>query len=67
MKTYKIIFGKDKVPAMVFLMDGKTLTSAIKKAVKEIERMKSVFDRNNVDYSHLQNLTVLEAYPSNEN
>jgi hypothetical protein len=67
MKTYKIIFGKDKVPAMVFLMDGKTLTSAIKKAVKEIERMKAVFARNNVDSSHLQNLTVIDAYISDEN
>jgi|LakMenEpi03Aug12_release.lakeMendotaPanAssembly.Ray.scaffolds.fasta_scaffold4610644_1 hypothetical protein len=67
MKTYKIIFGKDKVPAMVFLMDGKTLTSAIKKAVKEIERMKAVFARNNVDSSHLQNLTVIDGYISDEN
>ena len=52
---------------MVFFMDGKTLTSAIKKAVKEIERMKDVFGRNNVDNSHLQNLTVIDAYISNEN
>jgi len=67
MKTYKIIFGKDNVPAMVFFMDGKTLTSAIKKAVKEIERMKDVFARNNVDSSHLQNLTVIDGYISDEN
>ena len=52
---------------MAFLVDGKTLTSAIKKAVKEIERMKDVFARNNVDNSHLQNLTVIDGYISDEN
>jgi hypothetical protein len=67
MKTYKIIFGKNNVPAMVFFFDGKTMTSAIKKAVKEIERMKAVFARNNVDSSHLQNLTVIDGYISDEN
>lgn len=61
-KTYQVIFGKeDKVPAFVMEMPASSLTAAINKSVKEIERMKKIFDRNNVDYSHLVGLRCLEG------
>lgn len=62
MKTYKITFGKeDECPSFIMEMPASSMTTAINKAVKEINRMKRIFHRNNVDYSHLVGLRCLDG------
>jgi len=63
MKTYTITFNNKETqsPVATIDMQGATLTAAINKAMRQIEKMKSVFRDTGYSDSHLCGLVVSNA------
>jgi len=57
MKTYHVTFTKNGTLVACQQVEAATLTTAINKAVRQIEQIKKNLDKKGYDYSHLCGIT----------